>query len=73
MYTVHCIQYSGRTHVDVEQLFDGIENGIIKTVRFPDGREYDVSKVVLISKDTQSCPALQDDITFYETKRSGLS
>ncbi len=56
MYTVNFRYFSGRSYVDVEQLFDGIENGIIKSLTFPDGRVYDVSKVVLVSKDSQNYP-----------------
>ena len=60
---VNFIQCSGRSYADVEQLIDGIENGTIKRVKFPDGREYDVSKVVLVSKDAQYHQATPDGIT----------
>lgn len=59
---VNFIQHSGRSYADVEQLIDGIENGTIKRIKFPDGREYDVSKVVLVSKDAQHHQAKPDDI-----------
>lgn len=59
---VNFIKYSGRSYVDVGQLIDGIENGTIKKVKFPDGRVYDVSKVVLVSRGPQNHPAKTDDI-----------
>lgn len=59
---VNFIKYSGRSYADIGELIDGIENGAIKRIKFPDGREYDVSKVVLVSKDTQHHQEKPDDI-----------
>ena len=58
---VEFIHYSGRSYADIRQLFDGIENGTIKSVKFPNGKEYDVSKVVLVSEDAQNHQAKPDD------------
>ncbi len=41
-------------YANMYKLFEGIENGLIKFVQFPDGRKYDVSKVVRVADAKQS-------------------
>ncbi len=51
---VDYMHHKDAIYANMYELFEGIEDGTIKFVQFPDGRKYDVSKVVRVADAKQS-------------------